>query len=127
MGGMRYRTRFLGLMIWTLTATAVGITQVNPRDYPQWRGQDRDGSASGFIRPERWPDALTRRWRVEVGEGYASPLVVGTVVYVFTRREGRELLSALDADTGATRWQSGYAVAYTPSSPIAAHGSGPKA
>ena len=64
---------------------------------------------------------------MEVGEGYASPLVVGKIVYVFSRREGRELLSALDAETGATLWQSGYAVPYTPSSPTAAHGSGPKA
>jgi outer membrane protein assembly factor BamB len=123
----RNRIRLLAVMMWTLAACAVGVAQVNPRDYPQWRGKDRDGSASGFVRPERWPDALTRRWRVEVGEGYASPLVVGNVVYVFSRRGGRELLSALDAETGATRWQSGYAVAYTPSSPIAGHGSGPKA
>jgi outer membrane protein assembly factor BamB len=119
--------RLLAVMMWTLAACAVAVAQVNPRDYPQWRGKDRDGSASGFVEPARWPDALTRRWRVEVGEGYASPLVVGNIVYVFSRREGRELLSALDAETGTTRWQSGYAVSYTPSSPTAAHGSGPKA
>jgi outer membrane protein assembly factor BamB len=123
----RNRTRFIAVVSWTLAACAIGVAQVNPRDYSQWRGKDRDGSASGFAQPARWPDALTRRWRVEVGEGYASPLVVGDVVYVFSRREGREVLSAVDADTGATRWQSGYAVSYTPSSPTAAHGSGPKA
>src|SRR4029450_10445750 len=76
---------------------------------------------------ERWPDTLTRRWRVEVGEGYASPLVVGDTVYVFSRRSGRETLAALDAATGAERWQSGYPAPYTPSSPTAAHGAGPKA
>ena len=113
--------------MWALVAYAVGNAQVNPRDYPQWRGKDRDGSASGFVQPPRWPDALTRRWRVEVGEGYASPLVVGDIVYVFSRSEGRELLSAFDAGTGAKLWQSGYAVPYAPSSPTAAHGSGPKA
>lgn len=123
----RNRLRLLAVMMWTLAVYAVGIAQVNPRDYPQWRGKERDGSASGFAEPARWPDALTRRWRVEVGEGYASPLVVGNVVYAFSRREGREVLSALDAQTGATRWQSGYAVSYTPSSPTTAHGSGPKA
>jgi outer membrane protein assembly factor BamB len=119
--------RLLAVMMLMQAAYAVGVAQVNPRDYPQWRGKDRDGSVSGFVRPEKWPDALTRRWRVEAGEGYASPLVVGAVVYVFSRREGREVLSALDADTGATRWRSGYAVSYTPSGPTAAHGSGPKA
>lgn len=110
-----------------LAAHAVGAAQVNPRDYPQWRGSDRDGSASGFVEPTPWPDALTRRWRVVVGEGYASPLVVGNIVYVFSRSGGREVLSALDAGSGAQLWQSGYAVPYTPSGPTAAHGSGPKA
>lgn len=124
---MRDRNRLITLMIWALAAYAVCSAQVNPRDYPQWRGKDRDGSASGFLQPPRWPDVLTRRWRVLVGEGYASPLVVGDVVYVFARRDGREVLSALDADTGAQLWQSGYEVAYKPSSPTAAHGSGPKA
>ena len=119
--------RLIAVMMWPLAAYAVGNAQVNPRDYPQWRGRDRDGSASGFVQPPRWPDALTRRWRVEVGEGYASPLVVGNIVYIFSRSEGRELLSALDADTGSLLWQSGYAVSYAPSGPTAAHGSGPKA
>jgi outer membrane protein assembly factor BamB len=121
------RNRLTVLMIWALAAYAVCSAQGNPRDYSQWRGKDRDGSASNFVQPSRWPDALTRRWRVEVGEGYASPLVLGNVVYVFSRSDGRELLSALDAGTGETLWQSGYPVAYTPSGPTAAHGSGPKA
>ena len=33
----------------------------------------------------------------------------------------------VDANTGTKRWQSGYAAPYTPSSPTAAHRSGPKA
>ena len=101
--------RLIATMMWALAVYAVCSAQGNPRDYPQWRGSNRDGSASGFVQPSRWPDALTRRWRVEVGEGYASPLVVGNIVYIFSRREGREVLSALDADTGARLWQSGYA------------------
>jgi outer membrane protein assembly factor BamB len=124
---MQDRNRPMAIMIWAFAAYAVCSAQGNPRDYSQWRGKDRDGSASGFVQPPRWPDTLTRRWRVEVGEGYASPLVVGNIVYVFSRSDGREVLSALDAETGARLWQSGYAVPYTPSRPTAAHGSGPKA
>lgn len=119
--------RLLTLTMWTVLTCAVGAAQIYSRDYPQWRGKDRDGSGSGFVAPTRWPDALTRRWRVDIGEGYASPLVMGNTVYVFSRRDGRELLSALDIDTGVTRWQSGYEASYAPSNPTAAHGSGPKA
>lgn len=110
-----------------LAAYTVANAQGNPLDYPQWRGRDRDGSASGFVSPSRWPDALTRRWRAEVGDGYATPLVIGNLVYVFSRRDGREQLSALDAGTGARLWESGYELRHTPTAPTAAHGSGPKA
>ena len=124
---MRDWNRLVATMMWALAVYAVCSAQGNPRDYSQWRGSNRDGSASGFVEPSRWPDTLTRRWRVDVGEGYASPLVVGNIVYIFSRRDGRELLTALDAGTGTRLWQSGFAVPYTPTSPTAAHGSGPKA
>jgi len=101
--------------------------QRSPRDYVQWRGAQRDGSASAFVEPKQWPEALTRRWKVEVGEGYATPLLVGDVVYVFTRLDGQEGITALDASTGKQRWRSGYAAPYTPSKPAEAHGAGPKA
>jgi len=113
-----------------LSAIAGSVTvfgQHAPLDYPQWRGQLRDGSASAFAEPASWPAALTRRWRVEVGEGYATPLVVGDTVYTFTRREGREVVRALDSATGAERWQTSYPAPYTPATAAAAHGSGPKA
>jgi outer membrane protein assembly factor BamB len=109
-----------------LVAGSVGA-QRGPLDYPQWLGLNRDGSASSFSPPAAWPDALTRRWRVEVGEGYASPLVIGEIVYIFSRRGDREVLSALDAATGVERWQAGYRAPYKPSAPTVAHGSGPKA
>ena len=121
------RTRFAVMAVWVVASCVVCVAQMGPRDYPQWRGKDRDGSASNFVEPPRWPDVLTRRWRVEVGEGYSSPLVVGNLVYIFSRNQGREVLSALNVDTGTVIWQQGYPLSHTPSSPTAAHGSGPKA
>jgi outer membrane protein assembly factor BamB len=96
-------------------------------DYTQWRGLNRDGSASAFSEPRAWPGQLTRRWKVEVGEGYATPILSGSVVYVFTRRDGNEGITALDAATGRAGWRSSYAAPYAPSQPAAAHGAGPKA
>jgi outer membrane protein assembly factor BamB len=116
--------RTLGIAL--LLAAAVSA-QRGSEDVPQWRGLGRDGAASAFVEPATWPETLTRRWRVEVGEGYASPLIVGPTVFVFSRQDRREVLRALDAATGAERWQSGYALDYTPSPPTAAHGAGPKA
>jgi len=114
------------LALTVLVSTALAAQQ-GAEDVPQWRGRLRDGGASAFVEPAAWPDRLTRLWRVEVGEGYSSPLIVGPTVFVFSRQDGREILRALDAATGAERWQAGYEAPYTPSPPTVAHGAGPKA
>lgn len=106
---------------------AATMGQESPRDYPQWRGRSRDGAASAFTKPDAWPDTLRLTWKVEVGEGYATPLVVGSTVYAFTRRDGREGITALDADTGRTIWRTDYPVAFEPYEGAVDHGEGPKA
>jgi outer membrane protein assembly factor BamB len=108
-------------------ATVAVDAQRPSRDYVQWRGQQRDGSASAFVEPQQWPGALTRRWKVDVGEGYGTPLIVGDVVYVFTRVGEQEGITALDASTGRQRWRTSYPAPYTPSKPAEQHGPSPKA
>jgi outer membrane protein assembly factor BamB len=116
-----------------LLACIVGIATVAvhaqrvSRDYTQWRGAQRDGSAAAFVEPKEWPAALTRRWKVEVGEGYGTPLIVGDVAYVFTRIDGQEGMTVLDAATGRQRWRTSYPAPYTPSKPAEKHGASPKA
>lgn len=104
-------------------ATASGQAQ----DYPQWRGPTRDGSAAGFVPPAAWPQTLTRHWRTDVGEGYATPIVIGDTVYAFARRGDQEVLIALDAASGGERWAAAYRAPYEVSKPAIAHGAGPKA
>ena len=106
---------------------AAMLAQDSPQDYPQWRGHNRDGSASSFSKPDSWPDTLRLRWKVEVGEGYATPIVVGKTVYAFTRRSGKEGITALDAETGDTLWRTDHPVAYEPYEGSEDHGEGPKA
>lgn len=106
---------------------AATMGQESPHDYPQWRGRNRDGAASAFSKPDSWPETLRLRWRVDVGEGYATPIVVGKTVYAFTRRDGKEGMTALDADTGATVWRTDYPVRYEAYEDAVDHGDGPKA
>ena len=116
--------RIFGVLVALCVAAAA---RASSQDYPQWRGLNRDGAASAFAEPTSWPDSLTRRWKVEVGEGYATPLVVADTVYIFTRRSGTEVMTALEAETGKERWRASYAAPYAPDTPAAAHGVGPKA
>ena len=75
------------------------------------RGPNRDGVIASFTEPGAWPERLTERWKVEIGLGYSTPLVVGNRLYVFSRQGEREVMSALDADTGKVIWRTGYPAA----------------
>lgn len=120
-------------MRWSVAAAMLIVPAVatmqqdSAQDYPQWRGRLRDGAASSFEQPASWPDALTLRWKIDVGEGYATPIVVGNTVYAFTNRNGREGITALNAQTGDTMWRTDYPVAYEPYEGSEDHGYGPKA
>jgi len=113
----------LALAGWTVSS---GAQERANTDWPQWRGPNRDGSAPSFTVPKAWPDSLTQRWKVEVGLGYASPVLVGNRVYMFTRQNDDEFVTALDAATGKQVWQSHYAAPYTLVRAALPHGMGPK-
>ena len=95
-------------------------------EWPQWRGANRDGAAT-FSAPKAWPDALVKKWQVDVGLGYAAPIIVGDRVYAFSRQNEDEVMRALDAATGKTIWETRYNATYKPN-PAATrtHGTGPK-
>ena len=60
--------------------------------------------------------------------GYATPLLVGTRLFVFGRQQDQEVMTALDAGTGATQWRTSYPAPVTlnPRSGSYRHGDGPK-
>ena len=101
--------------------------QAGPADWPQWRGPNRDGVISSFTEPKSWPEKLTRKWKVDVGLGYATPVVIGNRVYMFARQGDEEVLGALDADTGRVLWRTTYPATFTISPAAARHEKGPKA
>jgi outer membrane protein assembly factor BamB len=112
--------------ILVMGAASSSAAQGAAPDYPQWRGQNRDGSASSFEAPRSWPDSLSLRWKVDVGAGYATPIIVGSRVYTHTRQGENEVLLALDAATGKTVWQTSYPAPYKMNPATKNHGQGPK-
>jgi outer membrane protein assembly factor BamB len=107
-------------------AVVAATISVHAQDWPQWRGPNRDGAVAQFSEPAAWPAALTKRWQVEVGTGYSTPLVVGDRVYVFARQGEDEVLLALEATTGKQVWRASYPAVFTLNSAARAHGPGPK-
>ena len=109
-----------------LVAPVVLAAQNAGSDWPQFRGPNRDGAVASFVEPKAWPERLTQRWKVEVGEGHATPVLVGGRIYTFTRQGANEVMQALDAATGKTVWQTRYAAPVTVNPAAQAHGPGPK-
>jgi outer membrane protein assembly factor BamB len=84
-------------------------TSAPAQDWPQWRGPGRDNHVTGFTPPKTWPSELKMKWKVPVGEGIASPVLVGDKVYVFGRDGGDEVIRCLEAASGKEIWKDGYA------------------
>jgi outer membrane protein assembly factor BamB len=110
-----------------VVAFAIGLTTVNEAqrastDVTQWRGPNRDGAVTGFTEPAAWPERLDQRWKIEIGLGYATPIVVGNRVYMFSRQADDEVMSAVDADSGKVLWRIAYAAPFTMNSAAVPHG-----
>jgi outer membrane protein assembly factor BamB len=78
------------------------------QDWPQWRGPTRDGVVPAPLAPAAWPEGLLPAWRVEVGEGYSSPVVAGGRAFVHGRRDPDEVVVAVDLATGKVLWEQSY-------------------
>jgi outer membrane protein assembly factor BamB len=118
--------RILTIVILLAGVSALLDAQARSTDWTQWRGPNRDGVIPSFTPPREWPQQLVRKWKVEVGLGYATPIVVGNRVYLFSRQGDNEVMSGLDADSGKVLWQTMYPAAFTMHSAATPHGKGPK-
>jgi outer membrane protein assembly factor BamB len=98
---------------------------LDARDWPQWRGPNRDGIVTKFKPPAIWPDQLKMKWSVSVGEGHASPVVVGNRVYLHSRQDDQETIACFDLRSGKRLWTDRYAAPYKPDEAAVKHGKGP--
>ena len=76
----------------TAGALALFAFSTAAQDWPEWRGAGRNSKAAGFVAPKSWPKELTQQWKVDVGDGVATPSLVGDKLYVFAMQEGGEIL-----------------------------------
>jgi outer membrane protein assembly factor BamB len=81
------------------------VASASAQDWPQYLGENRAAKAS-FTAPKTWPKELTQKWKANVGDGVATPALVGDRLYVFSRQDGGEILRCLDAASGQEIWKS---------------------
>jgi outer membrane protein assembly factor BamB len=116
-------TKLVASIIALCATFAIGL---DAADWPQWRGPNRDGTGAVFTAPAQWPEKLTRRWKVAVGSGHSSPVLVGDRIYLHSRQQENEIVRAIDAASGKVVWQDSYPAPYRMNSAATAHGPGPK-
>ena len=102
---------------WSTGAGAVlllgaGVT-LGAQDWPHFLGPDRDGRHVGPPLARSWPAGTpSELWRRPVGAGFAGPVVSEDRLLLFHRVRDREVLEALDAETGASIWRYDYPTTY---------------
>src|ERR1700678_3847718 len=98
-----------------------GVVSLWAQDWTQWRGPNRDGAVP-FSEPKVWPEKLTTKWKVTIGDGYASPLYAGGRILEFTRQGDDEAAMAIDPNNGKILWRPGYPAPFEPVNAAAKHG-----
>src|SRR5690242_10462442 len=85
------------------------------QDWAQWGGPHRDFKSDAKGLAASWPDTGPRRvWQRELGEGYSAIAVERGVLFTMYRKGQNEVVIALDAATGKTIWEYGYAAPFSP-------------
>jgi outer membrane protein assembly factor BamB len=98
----------INLILSIMIAMLIFSSNLFSQDWPQFRGINRDSKVTGFKAPATWPDSLKIQWKVKVGTGDATPILVGKKVYLHTRQEADEVILCLDAATGKALWADKY-------------------
>ncbi len=94
-----------------LAPVAAGLgAGTSQAQWTQFGGPQRDFRADSTGLAESWPEAGSKViWERELGDGYSSIIVDGANAYTMVRRDENEAVVALDAASGATRWETAYA------------------
>ena len=108
-------------------AAAVLVPPQDDRDWPEWRGPGRQAILRAGQIPVQWPASFNRSWSVQVGEGYSSPVVSGGLVFVHSRQDPQEVITAVDIASGAVKWRQSYAAPFNKNGYAVKMGKGPNA
>ena len=89
----------------TTTNSAGGAIVARPEDWPGFRGPQRDGVVRGLSIATDWSAHPPRQlWRLPVGPGWSSPVVVGERVFTQEQRGESEVIVCREARDGSEMW-----------------------
>jgi len=78
--------------------------------WPQWLGPNRNGTlASATVVPASIPSDLKSTWRIQIGGGFSSPVLVGDALVYVDDNLGQETAHCVNARTGKQNWAAALA------------------
>jgi outer membrane protein assembly factor BamB len=93
-------------------ALALPLT-LSAADWPQLHGPGRDGHSAEAKLNWNWPKAGPKQlWKLDVGKGWAGPVVAGERLVLFHRVGDDEVVQCLDPATGKEKWKYRYPTNY---------------
>jgi outer membrane protein assembly factor BamB len=87
-----------------LALVAMAMASVWAVDWPQWRGPERTGYVGEKL--EKLPAEPKVNWKKASTEGLSSPVVAAGKVFHFEAENGKEVLRALEAESGNVLWSA---------------------
>jgi outer membrane protein assembly factor BamB len=90
-----------------ISSTGSARIGASSSDWPQWRGPQRNGVSQETGLLKQWPSEGPKLlWQAnDIGDGYSTPSVVGTRIYVMSNRGfENEFVQALSTQDGKLIW-----------------------
>jgi outer membrane protein assembly factor BamB len=96
------------VLIASIAVIAMGLVfYAGAADWSQWRGSDRDGHvAEGVAVPVTVATEPKVDWKMEIGGGFSSPVVVGGKLVYLDGQGKLEVAHMIDAKTGKEIWRT---------------------
>ena len=93
---------------WMLLGAGILSAALWAADWPQWRGPRRTGISQETGLLQEWPkDGPKLLWQLaDIGDGYATPAVVGGGSILGNRGMENEFVQALSVEDGKTIWST---------------------
>jgi outer membrane protein assembly factor BamB len=83
-------------------------------DWLVWGGKNRDFQVNSSGLADSWPAAGPRKlWSRALGDGYSAIAEENGILYTAFRRGSKDVITAMDAATGKTRWEYEYENPFT--------------
>ncbi|MEO8026633.1 MAG: PQQ-binding-like beta-propeller repeat protein [Bryobacteraceae bacterium] len=103
---MRINTGILRISLATAAVGAAGLLLAG--DWPQWRGEHRDGISTETGLLQQWPAGGPKViWKINgLGEGYSAFAISKGKLFTQGQRSGQQFVMAFDVATGKKLWET---------------------